>query len=305
MLGGRDRLAHLCSHLSLLTDAVPSLRVLITGATSQLGCALLPMLQDECHEVTALSRDLNGVDATLAQWRKADLTEGWPSVDRCDVLVSFGPMQSLADALASLNVAPCRRLVATSSMSAVSKQDSRVAEDRQLSASLRNAEAALVAQCERLGIGWTVLRPTMIYGLGMDQNLSPVARRALRTRMFPYPKGRGLRQPVHAIDVATAAWQAANTATAAGQIIPIGGGERLRIDDMFRRVRDGLPRWTLPIALPRWLLRLLEMTLPKLRGALSRVDVDLTADNGPLEAILGVRPRRFQPDVARWLEEGR
>ena len=142
----------------------------------------------------------------------------------------------------------------------------------------------------------------MIYGLGLDENLSPIARRALRTRLFPYPKGRGLRQPVHAEDVALAAWRALGTPAAQGRIIEIGGGERLRIDEMFRRVRDDLPVWTVPLALPHACMRVMGVVMPRLRGALSRVDTDLVADNRELEAVIGMQPRSFSPDVACWLE---
>lgn len=285
-----------------LPESVPPLRVLLTGATSQIGHALLPMLQAQGHGVVALSRATRLAGDDHVEWRRADLTAGWPEVEACDVLVSFGPLQALADALSTLPSAPLRRLVATSSMSVVSKRDSAIAEDRALSAELRQAESALIAQCERLGIGWTVLRPTMIYGLGLDENLSPIARRALRTRLFPYPKGRGLRQPVHAEDVALAAWHAVNSASAQGKVIEVGGGERIRIDAMFWRVRDHLPAWTLPLALPHWLMQAMALSMPHLRGALSRVDEDLIADNHQLETLLGVRPRGFLPDVTRWLE---
>lgn len=287
---------------AVLPDPVSSLRVLLTGATSQIGQALLPLLRAEGCEVTALSRKPPKVDGAGIQWRRADLVEGWPEVGPLDVVISFGPMQALAEALAGLQVAPCRGLVATSSMSAKSKQDSVVAEDRALSAALRSAEAALIAECKRLNMSWTILRPTMIYGLGIDENLSPIARRALRTRLFPYPRGRGLRQPVHAGDVALAAWRAANTSAANGQIIEIGGGERLRIDEMFRRLLAALPNWTLPLPLPESLLRIIATLRPGLRGALSRVNQDLIADNQALEDLLDVAPRGFTPEVTSWMD---
>ncbi|AXA83433.1 hypothetical protein DCD74_00870 [Lysobacter oculi] len=277
------------------------MRVLLTGATSQVGVALRALLHEQGHEVVALSRNAVADDASV-RWQQADLGDGWPAIGRFDAVISFGPMQALADALAALDDAPCRRLVATSSMSAVSKRDSSVAEDRALSASLREAEAALVTQCERLGIGWTVLRPTMIYGLGIDRNISPVARRAARTRVFPYPRGRGMRQPVHAEDVALAAWRALHRDAAIGRIIEIGGGERLRIDAMFRRVRAGLPAWTLPLPVPRVALALAAVLRPGLRGFVSRIDQDLLADNTRLEKILGVKPRGFSPGPAQWRE---
>ncbi len=289
-----------------MNDSSPTpSRVLLTGASSQLGHALLRQLDGQHVHVHALSRQPAGAGLDWLDWldwHRGDLREGWPAIE-ADVAISFGPLQALADALAALPKAPVRRLVATSSMSAESKRDSPVAEDRALSQSLRDAEAALRTQCERLGIGWTLLRPTMIWGLGIDRNLTPVAHRAMRTRLFPWPVGRGLRQPVHAADVAEAAWRALHDDAALGQALEIGGGERLPIDAMFKRVRGSLPVRTLPVPVPRPLLALVSALLPGLRGAISRVDQDLVADNTRLQALLGIEPRGFRPVAANWRAE--
>ncbi|EIM01922.1 NAD-dependent epimerase/dehydratase, partial [Rhodanobacter denitrificans] len=61
-----------------------------------------------------------------------------------------------------------------------------------------------------------------------------------------------------------------------------------------------LPRATVPLPLPAWLLRLGQRALPPLRGPLSRLDSDLVADNGELQRLLGMRPRPFRPDAAMW-----
>ena len=279
-------------------------RVLLTGASSQIGHALRAQLRGRGHDMVALSRSAqsnSAVEDAGLRWLQADLADGWPDCGRFDAVVSFGPMQALADALAGLGEAPCRRLVATSSMSAVSKRDAALAADRALSQSLRDAEAALIAQCDRLGIGWTVLRSTMIYGLGIDANLAPIARRAMRTGLFPYPLGRGLRQPVHAGDVALAAWRAVHVDAAIGRTLEVGGGERLRVDRMFLRLRDALPRRTLRLPLPRAVLAIAARLRPSLRGFASRLDQDLVADNTQLTTLLGVAPRGFDPDPAAWL----
>ncbi|WP_153023052.1 NAD-dependent epimerase/dehydratase family protein, partial [Rhodanobacter sp. FW104-R8] len=153
----------------------------------------------------------------------------------------------------------------------------------------------------RHGCAWTVLRPTLVYGAGLDKSLTPIARRAMRLRLFPLPSGHGLRQPVHADDIAQAVLAALECPAAAGRILPIGGGERLRSAEMFARVRRSLPRATVPLPLPAWLLRLSQRALPPLRGPLSRLDSDLVADNGELQRVLGVHPRPFRPDPAMWL----
>ena len=55
------------------------------------------------------------------------------------------------------------------------------------------------------GIACTVFRPTLIYGAGTDRSLAPIARFARRWRVLPVPLGaNGLRQPVHARDLAAA-----------------------------------------------------------------------------------------------------
>jgi nucleoside-diphosphate-sugar epimerase len=147
---------------------------------------------------------------------------------------------------------------------------------------------------------WTILRPTMIYGVGLDRNLTPIARRALRSRVFPMPPGHGLRQPVHAQDVAQAASAAVRNEAAYSRIIELGGGERLQVDEMFRRVRASLERPTFPLAVPPVVLPLASRLLPRLRGALSRLDQDLVADNAVAMDVLGVQPRPFRPTMATW-----
>jgi nucleoside-diphosphate-sugar epimerase len=165
---------------------------------------------------------------------------------------------------------------------------------------IRDSEAMLANACEKHGSAWTVLRPTLVYGAGMDKSLTPMAQRAMRTRVFPLPAGAGLRQPVHAQDLAHAALAALDNAGAAGRILAIGGGERLPVSEMFARVRRSLPVDTLPLPLPAWLLHTARRSVGKLRGPLSRLDADLIADNTEVTRLLGVQPRPFRPDADCW-----
>lgn len=122
----------------------------------------------------------------------------------------------------------------------------------------------------------------------------------MRTRLFPLPAGRGLRQPVHADDIAQAVLAALDTPAAAGRVLPLGGGERLPAREMFARVRRSLPTCTVPLPLPGWLLRAARHRVPRLRGPLSRLETDLIADNAELTRLLGIAPRPFNPDAACW-----
>lgn len=274
--------------------------VLVLGGSSQIGHFLLPRLRASGESVLALSRRPRPAQAGVA-WLQGTLPDRVPVLPPLSAIISFGPLQGLADWLAQTTLADAPRVIATSSMSAESKRDSRVPAERNLARQLRAGEAALATACERHGCAWTVLRPTLVYGAGLDKSLTPIARRAMRLRVFPLPAGRGLRQPVHADDIAQAVLAALECPAAAGRILPIGGGERLRSGEMFARVRDSLSRSTVPLPLPAWLLRLGQRALPPLRGPLSRLDSDLIADNGDLQRLLGIRPRPFRPDPAMWL----
>lgn len=274
------------------------MRVLVFGASSQIGHFLLPRLRDAGAEVVAVSRQSRG--SAGVTWLRGELPHVVPPVGALSAVVSFGPLQGLADWLSDVAFEGTPTVVATSSMSAESKRESEVPAERALARQLRDAEAALAAACERRGLRWTVFRPTLVYGAGLDKSLTPIARRAMRTRLFPLPAGRGLRQPVHADDIAQAVLAALETPAAAGKVIPLGGGERLTAGEMFARVRRSLPVATLPLPLPSWLLRLGRHAVPRLRGPVSRLESDLVADNATLQRLLGLQPRPFRPDAACW-----
>lgn len=273
--------------------------VLVFGGGSQIGHFLLPSLCESGEPVIALSRHPPAASDTV-EWWQGRLPDQVPALPPLSAIISFGPLQALAEWLAQVDLRGAPRVVATSSMSAESKRESTVPAERELSRQLRAGEAALQQACCRHGCAWTIVRPTLIYGAGIDKSLSPIARRAMRWRLFPLPPGRGLRQPVHADDIAQAVLAALDCPASAGRILAIGGGERLRADEMFARVRRSLPRATLAIPLPRWTLRLGRRVAPRLRGPLQRLDSDLVADNSELQHLLGITPRPFRPDASMW-----
>lgn len=274
--------------------------VLVIGASSQIGRFLLPRLVASGESVLALSRHSRPACEGVS-WLRGTLPEQVPSLPALSAIISLGPLPGLAAWLAQVSLRDAPRVIATSSMSADSKRDSQVPGEREISRQLRDGEAALAAACDRHGCGWTVLRPTLVYGAGLDKSLTPIARRAMRLRLFPLPAGRGLRQPVHADDVAQAALAALECSAAVGRVLPIGGGERLPAAEMFARVRRSLPRATVPLPMPAWLLRWAQRGVPRLRGPVSRLDSDLIADNSELQRLLGLHPRPFRPDPAMWL----
>ena len=273
--------------------------ILVLGGSSQIGHFLLPRLESGGEPIMALSR-VSRPAREGVEWLQGSLPDALPALPVLSAIISFGPLQALADWLERKPPSAAPRVIATSSMSAETKRDSAVPAEREIARQLRAGEAALANACTRLGCAWTVLRPTLVYGAGLDKSLTPIARRAMRTRLFPIPSGRGLRQPVHADDIAQAVLAALECPAAAGRIIAIGGGERLVYPQMFARVRASLACTTVPVRVPAWLLRLGQRMCPPLRGPLSRLDRDLVADNDELQRLLHVQPRPFQPDATMW-----
>jgi nucleoside-diphosphate-sugar epimerase len=274
-------------------------KLLLLGASSQIGCFILPRLRAAGYEVMAISRG-ERPDGDGIAWYRGQVPDGMPQLPPLDAIVSFGPVDHLALWLSGTILEGAPQIIATSSMSAESKRESMLPAERAISQRLRDAESSLADTCTRQGLALTLFRPTLVYGAGMDKSLTPIARRAIRQRVFPLPAGRGLRQPVHADDIARAAMAALGNAGAAGRIFPLGGGERLSAADMFARVRRSLPVATLPLPLPRWLLQTVGKAVAPVRGAINRLDDDLIADNGDLERVLGIHPRPFAVDAACW-----
>lgn len=275
--------------------------IVVFGGTSQIGRFLLPCLIARGESVLAFSRQPHAPQAGV-EWLQGHVADApLPSI-KVSAVICMGPLVGFDDWLARNDLSSRPRVIAISSMSAQSKLDSELRHERELAQSLRDAEAKLARICERHGSAWTIFRPTLIYGVGMDKSLTPIARRAMRTRVFPLFGGKGLRQPVHAQDIALAILAALDHREASGYVLPMGGGERLSVHEMFVRVRASLPVFTLPLPVPMPVLRVARYFLKQMRGVVARFQVDLTADNRELERRLGVKPRGFQPGPDTWRE---
>lgn len=71
------------------------MRVLVFGASSQIGHFLLPRLRDAGAEVVAVSRQSRG--SAGVTWLRGELPHVVPPVGALSAVVSFGPLQGLAD----------------------------------------------------------------------------------------------------------------------------------------------------------------------------------------------------------------
>ena len=286
----------------------PLKTALVLGGTGQIGRFLLPRLLDSGCQVWAMSRHQSVRSDVGVRWLQGDLYARMPAMPAVDVIFSLGPLDGLAHWLGHASLPGGPRLIAFSSMSALSKSDSTDPVERALAARLLASEAAVIAAADQRGMAWTLFRPTLIYGAGIDRSLSPLARWGTRWHVFPrIPGAIGLRQPVHAQDLAEISLRAADCERAGGQIFALGGGERLRFADMLARVQASLPGTIvgLPIPLPAVSalasLRRLSPRLPlPSSAAIQRLRHDLVADDEAARTTLEWQPRGFSPDPDTW-----
>jgi len=258
--------------------------VLVLGATGQIGLCLLTRLAAAGRPAIAVCRQPRPALAPAADWLAADLASPLElGGRRPTVAIHATGAWLLPPQLESLRAAGVRRLVCFSSTSMLAKAESPSAAERDLARRLTAAEAAVAAG----GLSWIVLRPTLIYGLGLDRNVSRAAAFIRRWRCFPLAgPGRGRRQPVHADDLAAAALAAA--ASELGGAFNLGGGETLTYRGMIERIFSVLA------LSPRFVRLPLLGRLPGVTGALARrMEQHLDFDDGSAWPLLGLTPRRF------------
>lgn len=102
-----------------------------------------------------------------------------------------------------------------------------------------------------LRTGFTILRPTMIYGDAGDRNLSRLVRFVARSPVVPLPGGgHALVQPVHVDDLGRAAVEALVCEAAAGREYNLPGAEAIPLRDLVAHVGALLGRRPLLLPLP-------------------------------------------------------
>lgn len=262
--------------------------ILVFGASGAIGRFALPLLAPD-HRVLPVSR------TPRPDWITADLNDPAATLPNAEIALSLGPLDAFATWLERTPTPALRRIVAMSSMSAQTKRDSPDPAERALAQRLRDAESRLRDAAIARDVAWTIFRPTLIYGAGIDKTLAPLARFARCWRVLPVPYGAsGLRQPVHAADLAAACRAVISRPATFGRTYEIGGGERLRFDTMIRRVSEAIPGFVLPLPIPLTVLRLLAYPARIAPGALARLRIDLIAVNADAIRDFYYSPRPFR-----------
>jgi nucleoside-diphosphate-sugar epimerase len=274
---------------------------LVIGGSGLVGGYLVDHLARRHGRVFAISRSPRSTTAGV-EWIHADLTR--PDTLK---LPDFTTLYCTCDAVLLAKALPLilsssvNRVVALSSTSVLTKQDTEVAEERETIRKLTDAEQTIAKLCDQRRVSWTILRPTLIYAEGRDTNITPLSRLIRRVGFMPVVGGaRGLRQPVHAEDLAIGAIAAAESPAASNKFYSLPGAETLPYREMVGRVFDGMGRPRRLVSVPPWLWRVIfamaKPLFPTANVAMGlRMMKDMTFDATPAVEDFGWNPRRFHP----------
>lgn len=281
-------------------------RVGVLGASSLVGGCLLPVLREAGQRVVAFSRRAAD-DGFDGEWRRL------PFTGRTEVIwdwICVAPIWVLPEYFTLLESCGARRVVVLSSTSRFTKVGSGDTAEIAIAAKLIDSEARVQAWAESHGVEWVILRPTLIYGLGRDKNISEIAGFIRRFGFFPVlGRAQGLRQPVHAFDVAAACVASLRAPGAANRAYNISGGETLAYREMVGRVFAAFGCRTRLLTVPLWGFRLAVAVLRRLpryrkwsAAMAERMNRDLVFDHTEAARDLGFKPRGFtvvEEDLAR------
>ncbi|QOG17179.1 NAD-dependent epimerase/dehydratase family protein [Bradyrhizobium sp. SEMIA] len=281
---------------------------IVLGASSQPGSWLVPSLLQDGWTVHLISR---GVKPQLeyganARWHSLDLrdpTLRFPEVKARVVFDTLGASPAWLGAMRSVGA---ERAILFSSSSVLTKVDSTDLVDAQGIANIVMSERTFAESCDQQHIAWTIFRPTLIYGGKFgDRTVQDIARVIRLLGFFPvFGKASGLRQPVHADDLAIACRQVCDNSATFGKTYQLAGDEILSYRDMVRRIFQAMgktPRF-LRIPLPVFELAAKVLRLhPRyahIRSSMAeRMQKDMTFSNDAATLDFGYEPRRFKPVV--------
>ena len=278
----------------------------VTGATSPVGGQLLKKLLSAGYVVHAIGRSTAAPDlGPTSFWHQCDLaqTGAFPRFN-ARVLFHLASIWLLPNWIEQFHENGVQRVIAFSSTSRFSKANSTSPAEQAVAETLARAEDAVAGTCERLGIAYTIFRPTLIYGVGRDRNVADIARFAKRFGVFPIlGKGRGLRQPVHAEDLAQSCMLAVDAPASFRQTYNLSGGETLTYRAMVQRVFQALGKPTRIVPIPEPVFRVaihFARKIPQYRHLqpemATRMDRDLCFDHSAAQRDFGFSPRPFLLD---------
>lgn len=271
------------------------------GATSLVGECLLQQLKSNHCRVVAFSRQAIKQDNNHIIWRQPDVYKE-TEPEKIASWIYVAPIWTLPEHFHLLLAHNARRIIVLSSTSRFTKRHSSDPAEQLMALRLKENEARLREWAIANGIAWVILRPTLIYGLGRDKNISEIARFIQRFGFFPlFGSANGLRQPVHVADIAAACITALFTTNINNRAYNLCGGETLPYREMVQRIFAALHYPSRLITIPRWVFKWAIRCicqLPRYRhwttAMAERMNTDLVFDCTDAIQDINFSPRLFK-----------
>ena len=261
----------------------------------------MPLLVENGWQVAAFSRRPISTNSQKGiRWLEPS---GDIGSDEIPYWICLAPIWILPEYLVWMAQHGARHVVALSSTSRFTKVESSDQSERALAQRFAESEEKLIAWAVEHKVAWTIFRPTLIYGLGLDKNVSQIASLIRRFGFFP-PLGeaKGLRQPIHLEDLATVCERAIHQDAARNRAFEVSGAEVLSYREMVNRIFLATGKPPRFITIPLWAFRVLVATmkiLPAYRkwspAMVERMDSNMVFDHTEASRLLDFEPRKFFP----------
>lgn len=273
----------------------------VLGATSFVGRCLLSLLDKKEYRVTAFSRQQNAESFYGEERQHLPLPSNHVFDREIPLWICVAPIWVLSGYFDMLKASGVKRIVVLSSTSIFTKDKSSDLAEQAFARQFANAEKIVQKWAEESKIEWVIFRPTLIYGMGRDKNISEIIRFIRRFRFFPLlGAADGLRQPVHCEDVANMCISALKLSRIVNRAYNISGGETLTYREMVARIFSSFgmrPRFfSIPLLLFKVALMCLRL-FPRYKNwsvaMAERMNRDLVFDHSDAYRDLGYKPRSF------------
>lgn len=273
---------------------VPPARIAVSGALGFVGSRLVPRLIERGAHVIAVvrpGREDEARDRGMVDIRAADLGDSRAAAAAladAGALIHLSGLSQVAGLVPLIERGGPRRGIFVSSAGVRTRLASASADAK------REGELALRAS----SLDFTIIRPTMVYGLPGDRNVERLLLWLRRSRVIVLPSGDTLQQPVHVDDLVECILAALDRPISVRAEYDIGGPEALPLHELVRiaaRILDRRPI-VIPasLGLAHWAvvtLRRLGLESPVRPEQILRLAESKAVDIEPARRDLGFHPR--------------
>ena len=193
-----------------------SIEIHLFGARTSVGHSLVDLCfsSDDHWEIFAYSREKTAYGSKSFFVDLDEPATFFPagSAGKPAVWIVFAPIWKFASFFAQLSsrypdrISGASCLIACSSSSSITKRFAFNGYDRELFSRLNSAEQNMLEVCRQFELPCRILQPTLIYGRSgvyRDRNLSRLLQLMRLLPVLPMPSQSGLRQPIHATQLAS------------------------------------------------------------------------------------------------------